>query len=86
MRMFKVLNQGNFHNVTEKRVRPLATYLDEGSGCLMGRVSPRTLTAICKHYCGVADCKCGSGPAVIYPCNDRLFEKGEGDYWISIVK
>jgi len=79
MKMFKVLCQRNFHNVSEKHVRPLATHFDEGLGCLMGRVSSRTLAAIYRHYCGISDCSCGSGPAVVFPYNDRSF-------WISIVK
>ena len=55
----------NFHNMSDLtiRVRPENyIYSRDGKTVASVELTPSQITRISRHFCGISDCRCGSGP------------------------
>ena len=84
MKKIKIEIEGrwNWHDVGPINVIPLAIRRDP-SGCGENYlISARTYARIKRHFCGIADCRCSSGPAIV----DYKYEGADlSGYWIDPV-
>jgi hypothetical protein len=64
-------DRNNFHGAGPITLRVCPdNYFNDCNGNLLYPLSPNQYRKIAKHFCGMADCCCGSGPQFVYNYNE----------------